>query len=575
MDSLPIRDRRALLLAVMVAAFCFGSILTVDVPLIDLDEGRHAAIAQEMVERGDYVTPSLLGRPFFDKPILFFWMQAASLQVFGMHEVAVRLPGLLCGFLGALTTGLLGWRLFGRSAGLLAGLFHATMILPTALAQAAVHDVALVPWTNLALLALWESGIAPERRLRWRWTIAAGVLAGVSILTKGLIGVAFVGLTYGLFLIITRRVDRTAFAQAFVILLLAAFVAAPWYVAMSLRNPEYAYYYFVERHLLGFASDTQRHGERPWWYYVPILLGGCLPWTTYLPACLRDWWTSSAKGGATTTQAGPGEHSSDARRAARQLVWLWLVACFAFLTLAHSKMPTYMLPVFPAVSLLAADLWTRFLQRQLAPPVERLVHLAFWVTSVPALLLVPGILFATAELADVQFAAWQWGLAIGCSLLAAVPLWLWRRGLFTRTLTFDLGLLGVQFFVVITYVLPSIAQDHSARRIAAWLNERETLPRQVLFLEERVGSVLFYLRPDFREQLQAERLKRVNLWEFTTEVDAAADVLVIIPEREREKLSASIDLSIPPQATVDRFRIYTADTLLSREQKNIPRVLAD
>jgi len=121
---------------------------------MDPDEGLHAAIAQEMAEKGDWLTPRLLGKPFFDKPILYFWAEAASRRVLGMHEAAVRLPGLLCGLLGAVTTGIVGWRMLGRPVGLLAGLFYTTTILPVALAQAAVHDVALIPSTNLALLWL-------------------------------------------------------------------------------------------------------------------------------------------------------------------------------------------------------------------------------------------------------------------------------------------------------------------------------------------------------------------------------------------------------------------------------------
>ena len=121
-------------------------------PLLDPDEGLHASIAQEMVERGNWITPHFLGRPFLDKPILYFWVQAASLRLFGFNEAAVRLPGLMFGLLGAATTGLLAWRMFGRTTGWIAGIFYATTILPTALAQAASHDVALVPWVNLAIL---------------------------------------------------------------------------------------------------------------------------------------------------------------------------------------------------------------------------------------------------------------------------------------------------------------------------------------------------------------------------------------------------------------------------------------
>ena len=148
------------------------------IPLVDPDEGLHASIAQEMVESGDWIVPHLLNEPFLDKPILYFWAIAASLKIFGMSEAAVRLPGLLFGMLGTLTTAAVAWRMLGRRTGLIAGVFYASMILPLALVQLPAHDVALVPWVNLALLCFWESdrgefarggpGHGP-RRPAWCW----------------------------------------------------------------------------------------------------------------------------------------------------------------------------------------------------------------------------------------------------------------------------------------------------------------------------------------------------------------------------------------------------------------------
>ena len=160
--------------------------------LLDPDEGLHAAIAQEMVERGDWVVPRLQGKPFLDKPILYFWAEAASLKLFGMSEGAVRLPGLLLGMLGMAATGIVGGRMFGRDAGWLAAIFYASMVLPVALTQAAAHDVALVPWVAFATLLLWEAEQAASPRKALAGTIAAGVFLGLAMLTKGLVGVALV-----------------------------------------------------------------------------------------------------------------------------------------------------------------------------------------------------------------------------------------------------------------------------------------------------------------------------------------------------------------------------------------------
>ena len=125
---------------VVLAAVIYVYPLSLGIPVLDPDEGLHASIAQEMVEGGDWVTPRLLGEPFLDKPILYFWAEALSLRVFGMSEAAVRFPGLMFGLLGAVTTGIVGGRMFSSSVGLVGGLFYATTLLPAALAQAAAHD---------------------------------------------------------------------------------------------------------------------------------------------------------------------------------------------------------------------------------------------------------------------------------------------------------------------------------------------------------------------------------------------------------------------------------------------------
>src|SRR3954453_2939731 len=134
-----------------------GAPLAANAPLFDPDEGLHAAIAQEMVQRGDYVTPTFLGEPFLDKPILFFWAEAASLRVFGNREFAVRLPPLLFGVAGMLGVALLGRSLFGHAAGLTAGIVYGTMLLPFGVSQVAVHDIGLIPFMCVACRVLVTS----------------------------------------------------------------------------------------------------------------------------------------------------------------------------------------------------------------------------------------------------------------------------------------------------------------------------------------------------------------------------------------------------------------------------------
>ena len=281
-------SRWLFLLAVLLAAIIFVFPLFIYFPLLDPDEGLHASIAQEMVERGNYLTPQFMGEPFFDKPILYFWCEALSLRIFGMNEAALRMPGLMFGLLGAVTTGLVGWRMFGRTTGWLAGIFYATTILPAALAQAASHDVALIPCINLALLCLWESDRARSKSAAAACTAGAGLLLGLTVLTKGLIGTALVVTAYGCYLLVARRWNAGACLRLSAAVAIAAVAALPWFIAAESATPGFLYYFFIQRHVMGFATPSQLHGEAPWWYYLPILLGGGLPWIGYLPVTISD-----------------------------------------------------------------------------------------------------------------------------------------------------------------------------------------------------------------------------------------------------------------------------------------------
>jgi 4-amino-4-deoxy-L-arabinose transferase len=326
-----------------VAVVLYLGPLLLNAPLTDPDEGLHAAISQEMVERGDFIVPRFVGRAFFDKPILFFWAQAASMRLFGMSTAAARLPGMLFTLLGIVTTGWLARVLFadarrvvprdpqrsdvpGPSIGWLAAGCYATMVLPFVLAQAPVHDIALVPFTSVALGLLWRSR-DPGSGIRD--SLLAGVALGLSILTKGLEGIAIVGVSFAVYLLVTRTLTRRLVFLGILVVIVAALVALPWYLAMDAREPGYLRYYFLNRHLLGFATETQRHGGQPWWYYLPVLIAGGLPWIVYVRrSALSDM---------------PGK-----------FLWIWPAAGLVLLSLSNSKAVTYILPVMPAIAIVAS-----------------------------------------------------------------------------------------------------------------------------------------------------------------------------------------------------------------------------
>jgi len=518
--------------------------LTLDIPLVDPDEGLHAAIAQEMVERGDWVTPRLFGQPFLDKPVLFFWAQALSLDLLGMRVAAVRLPGLAFGLLGCLTTALLGGALAGRRVGVTSGVFYATMLLPMSLAQAAVHDVALVPWTNLMMLFLWRACL----RSGWGGALGQAVLAGVFIglagLTKGLVGVALIGIPFAVVLTWERRLDHRMVVVGVSALAVGIAIAAPWYAAMARIEPGYLRYFFIDRHLLGFATTTQIHGNRPWWYYLPIIAGGAWPWILYL--------------GFATPSRVPA-----VARPALRLLWVWVVVGLGLLSVAGSKLVTYVLPVLPAVAILAAWAWDQWVETSSEEaPRDRGASAIVWSHSVLGLAVVVAAVVFVRVRYDLRVPVALGATMIGLVVTYAVGLRAWRSGHRRQTLTAFVAAVAVMFVGIMTSVFPAVAADLSARDLSRFLNGRGALPPQVWMVDERIGSVIFYLRPALRAGLEPGRFDRVPFGAVPARLAAApADAMVVVAARDVSRLAPESLIRAVPFEQAGRYRVYTAGDL--------------
>lgn len=513
-------------------------------PLLDPDEGLHAAIAQEMVEKGDWLVPRLFGRAFWDKPAFYFWFEAASLRAWGMNERAVRLPGLLFALCGAVSTAALAARSLGRTIAPAAAAFYATMFLPMALSLAATHDVALVVWTNLALLMFWESLWAARGLRRWTWVGGAGLALGLAMLTKGLFGVALVLTAHVLYLIVSRRLAFSHVTEAVVAVSIGAALAALWFWPMHRQNPGYLQYFFIERHFLGLFGATQTHGEQPFWYYAPVLLLGGLPWIGYLPPLVRD-----ALDRRRTSQPALDPLHRDA------IVWLLcqLIGCTLLLSLAGSKLATYLWPVFPSVAILAAYAWRRWLNGGLSPAAAVMMRQTLLTSCVCGPIVFLPVAFVAAEKLDLRLPAPVWWVVAAAALSPLVVLAVWRRWGLRNAMGTAVATTALQFAMAILFVLPPAAEQLSARRLAHFFNEQTALPENVRIVDERVGSLVFYLRPELRTDLRPGRIARISARLACCE---PRPLTLVVPENRLARLRRHCDLHHWPFVTVERHRIY-------------------
>ena len=312
----------------------------------DIDEGMHAAIAQTMLLSGDWVTPVFNGEPFFDKPALFNWLNAISFSLFGYTELAARLPAAFAGLGCVILTWQMGRRVYDEKTGFLAGLILATSLEFMILSRVVQYDIPFAFFVTLTLFC-FVMGIIDnnKRRLYFLGMYAAAALA---VLTKGPIGIILPGMTAVIYLVMARRIHLLKELQILPGIVIFMAIVTPWFLMMEQANEGYLEYFVLKQHLGNFLGGEgamkPRHPE-PFYYYVPILLAGILPWSALLPQSIIRGWRSS---------------HDDSNRVSLFLV-IWVLAAFIFFSVATSKLSTYLLPVFPACALLIACYLSEFL----------------------------------------------------------------------------------------------------------------------------------------------------------------------------------------------------------------------
>ncbi|HEY6873125.1 MAG TPA: glycosyltransferase family 39 protein [Geobacteraceae bacterium] len=310
------------------------------IPLLEPDEGRYAEIPREMIERGDFITPHLNYVKYFEKPPLHYWLNALSFELFGQNEFAARFPGALMGLLTVLLTYHAGRTLFGRRAGLLAALILGTATGFLVQARLDITDMTLTCTLSAALAFFILAARDGERRAGLYYHLSY-IAAALAILAKGLIGIVFPGAIIFLHLLITRRwrlLGEMRLATGIPLLLL---VAAPWFVLVSLRNPEFARFFFIHEHFERFL--TKVHGRyQPFWFFIPVLAGTMLPWSFFIPSALKGTWRDR--------KSPEGE--------SRLYLAIWAVFIFLFFSKSDSKLVPYILPVFPPLALLMGSAWS-------------------------------------------------------------------------------------------------------------------------------------------------------------------------------------------------------------------------
>ena len=336
-------------------------------PLIMPDETRYAEIPREMLSTGDWVVPRLAGLRYFEKPPLGYWVNTTSISLLGEHEFAVRLPSAVAAGLTALLV--FGFaRTVSRCAktGIFAAAVYLTFVEVYLVGTFNVLDNLLTLFLTAAIIAFHRAVVSRDAR----FALLAGMAAGGAFLTKGFLGFAIPALVLTPWLLWERRFLRSL-PHAFLAVLAAIAISAPWAVLIHLQEGDFWSYFFWEEHIRRFLGEDAQHPE-PLLYFVVLLPLLAFPWLCLFPAAFSGQRTRL---------------SSSRRRSEWRLIWTWAVLPFVFFSLSRGKLMTYILPCFPALAVFVAAGVSSYL----ASGKRRLVLGGILANSAIVLLVIAGL----------------------------------------------------------------------------------------------------------------------------------------------------------------------------------------
>jgi len=414
-------------------------------PLTGADEPRYARIAEEMRLSGRWVTPTLEGRPWLEKPPLYYWIARAPGSLFGSPETAARVGPALCALLSALAVLWAGTRIWSPLAGLLGGAILVTSLGFAGFGRSASTDM---PFTCCLTLALSVLAVAVEKDLGWK-VLAAWVFLGLAVLGKGPValvlaaGVGLLSCYVGGRGWMFRR-WRTGPGAA-----VALAVAVPWFW-LAFRENGYAFVatFFVNHNFARYVTDIHHHAQ-PFYYYLPVLLALFFPWSGWLVALagtspleeLRRWrrW-----------------------RPAPLFILCWLLFPILFFSLSGSKLAGYILPSLPPLALLLGARLAPWVREGAEP---RLLRAAVTAEALLALCLA---LAAPVFFQKDYGGHWREGLAISLAVLVPAGFALyygWRNRPLGAVRATALGGAALVLAVVV-FAFPLLGDYHSTRTIA-------------------------------------------------------------------------------------------------------------
>jgi 4-amino-4-deoxy-L-arabinose transferase-like glycosyltransferase len=489
------------------------------------DEPRYAWIARDMAESGDWVTPRLYGKPWFEKPPLYYWSAALSFKLFGVSEAAARLPSAVAALLATLTLAWLALRLYGAETARWLLLLLPTSVAMIGFSHAASTDMLFSATLTLALVAVTmllrlttptsvvvAQHAAPDLNMASPSNVLTAVLfgffLGLAVLAKGPAALILCGGAIFFWALFTGR-WRDAFRLLYPAAIAAfCLTALPWYILCARRNPDFFRVFIIEHNFKRFLTPEFQHIQ-PFWYYAAVLLVALLPWTALLvwsgvTGAIRVWRTRTIS-------------------AASCLLLCWAGFCLLFFSISKSKLPGYILPAIPPIAFLLS---TRF-----ASAIRNRVPVARWTAVTLAAFYVAAAAWCFRDLYSFRdHSRPHWAFIAGpvSVLFFAVPALM--GGVASVTLAVLNRVRPAVFVAMATYLLMLSVIGGIPGRLDWHVSAKRVAGEIVTSSEHRV--FVFHLQRSWLYQLNFYLRRDLPDWNGTTSEDA----IVVAPQKALEDL---------------------------------------
>lgn len=307
-------------------------------PFASPDEGRYVEIPREMVVTGDYVTPRLDGMKYFEKPPLFYWMQAASIKIAGINETSMRFWVVFFAILGCLSVFFVGTKCYSRNIGVMSAGILATSLIYYCHSRLIILDLVLSVFLCGSLWAFFLAFVKENQsKIPKKYLITTMyALSAFACLTKGLIGAILPGFVVFLWMLFTnnwKKLKEILYIPG-ILVFLAIFL--PWHILVAKKNHDFLYYYFYVEHFLRYTTNFH-HRYQPPWFFIQIIVAGMIPWTGFSLVSLKNLLKKSI-----------------CKNSESIFLSCWIFGIFGFFSFSSSKLIPYILPIVPPMALVTA-----------------------------------------------------------------------------------------------------------------------------------------------------------------------------------------------------------------------------